>query len=254
MFFFISKILYFLLCPITWLLILLVAGLIIKNSKVSRRLYIVTVILLILFTNSAIIDVFLRKWEKPFAITNSNKAYEAGIVLGGGMVTIDTDNDRLIFRENTDRFLQALDLYKKGVIKKIIVCGGAGSLVHKETIEAVLIERYLTGIGIPNDDILIDSTSDNTHENAVNCAAIIEKEFKNGRYLLITSALHMKRAQGCFANEGINVTPYPVSKITSKKRTDIGYFIVPETDALLRWDKYLHEVFGYFVYKLMGYI
>jgi uncharacterized SAM-binding protein YcdF (DUF218 family) len=254
MFFIVSKILYFLLCPITWILILLILGVLVKKPKLARKYYITSLVFFIIFTNPAIIDELLRLWEKPFTITQADEKFEAGIVLGGGMVTIDKDYDRLIFRENTDRFLQALDLYKKGTIKKIIVCGGSGSIVFKETIEGLLIERYLTGIGVPKSDILIDSTSNNTHENAVNCAAIIKKNFTKSNFLLITSALHMKRAQGCFNNEGICVTTYPVSKLTGYRRTDIGYYLVPDTEALISWDKYIHEVFGYFVYFLMGYI
>lgn len=254
MFFFISKILYFLLCPITWILLLLILGVLVKDQKRARKYYITTLVFFIFFTNPSIIDELLRLWEKPFTITRADQKFEAGIVLGGGMVTIDKDYDRLIFRENTDRFLQALDLYKKGSIRKIIVCGGPGSIVFKETIEGLLIERYLTGIGVPKSDILIDSTSNNTHENAVNCAAIIKNNFTDGKFLLITSALHMNRAIGCFNNEGLCVTAYPVSKLTGYRRTDIGFYLLPDTEALIKWDKYLHEVFGYVVYTMMGYI
>ncbi len=254
MFFLVSKILYFLLCPITWILILLVVGILVKKPKLARKYQIATLVCFIFFTNPAIIDELLRAWEKPLTLTQTDQKFEAGIVLGGGMVTLDKDYDRLIFRENTDRFLQALDLYKKGTIKKIIVCGGPGSIVFKETIEGLLIERYLTGIGVPQSDIFIDSTSNNTHENAVNCAAIIKNNFTTSNFLLITSALHMKRAQGCFNNEGICVTPYPVSKYTGIRRSDIGYYIFPETSALERWEKYLHEVFGFLVYTIMGYV
>jgi uncharacterized SAM-binding protein YcdF (DUF218 family) len=118
----------------------------------------------------------------------------------------------------------------------------------------LLIERYLIDIGIPKSDILVDSTSKNTHENAVNCADIVRKNFTDGSFLLITSSLHMKRAQACFRNEGVCVTPYAVSKYVGYRRTDIGYYLIPDTEALIRWDKYIHEVFGYVVYTFAGYI
>jgi len=254
MFFFLSKILYFLLCPLTWILILLVVGIIVKKPKLARKYYIASLVFFIFFTNPAIIDEFIRLWERPMTILPAEEKYDAGIVLGGGMVTIDKDYDRLIFRDNTDRLLQALDLYKRGTIKKIIISSGSGSIVFKETREAALIDRYLKTIGIPKSDVLIDSSSKNTHENAVNCAAIIKNNFTQKSFLLITSALHMKRAVGCFNNEHICITPYPVSKLVGIRRGDFGYYIIPDTEALLRWDKYLHEVFGYLVYTAMGYI
>jgi vancomycin permeability regulator SanA len=141
MFFYVSKVLYFLLCPLTWIVILLIIGVFIKNAARARKIFIAALIALLCFSNSALIDEMLRLWEVPYANTQNGQHYEAGIVLGGGMVTFDKDYDRLIFRENTDRFLQALDLYKKGIIKKIIVCGGPGSIVFRETIEGLLIER-----------------------------------------------------------------------------------------------------------------
>jgi uncharacterized SAM-binding protein YcdF (DUF218 family) len=232
----------------------LIVGVLVKKPKLARKFYITTLVFFIFFTNPAIIDELLRLWEKPMTIVRTDQKYEAGIVLGGGMVTIDKDYDRLIFHDNTDRIMQALNLYKKGTIKKIIICGGPGSIVFKETIEGLLLKRYLTEIGVPESDILIDSTSNNTHENAVNCASIINKNFTKRSFLLITSAIHMKRAQDCFNKQGICTTAYPVSKIVGYRRTDVGYYLLPNTEALIRWDKYLHEVFGYVTYTVMGYI
>jgi len=254
MFFIISKIMAFLLTPLTWIIILLVAGLIIKNARRKKRVYITAVIFAIFFTNPVVIDELLRCWEEPFTVNEKNITYEAGIVLGGGMVTIDNDYDRLIFQDNTDRFLQALHLYKNGQIKNIILSGGSGSLVFKDFLESALIKRYLVEIGVPDSVIFIDSTSDNTHQNAVNCKDIIQKQFKHGPYLLITSSLHMKRAHACFAKQGVIVSIYPTNKFVGPRRTDIGYYLVPSAEALIRWEKYIHEVFGYLIYKIMGYV
>jgi uncharacterized SAM-binding protein YcdF (DUF218 family) len=254
MFFIISKISAFLLSPLTWIIILLVVGLFIKNAKRKRKIYIATVVFSLFFTNPAIIDELLRLWEEPMTIIDEKTTYEAGIVLGGGMVDIDNDYNRLIFRENTDRFLQALTLYKQGRIKKIVLSGGSGSLVFKKTIEAVLIKRYLTEIGVPDNDILIDYTSDNTYQNAVNCTNIIKTKCGKGNFLLITSALHMKRAKDCFSNQGICVSTYPTNIFVGPRRTDVGYYLIPDTEALIRWNKFIHEILGYFIYTVMGYI
>lgn len=254
MFFIISKITAFLLAPLTWIIILLVAGLFVRNAKRKKRIYITAVVFSIFFTNPAIIDELLRCWEAPYASVEKNAAYEAGIILGGGMVTIDQINDKLIFQENTDRFLQGLHLYKNGQIKKIILSGGAGNLVFKNFLEASLIKRYLVEIGVPEADILVDSASDNTYQNAVNCKQIIKNNFSNGRYLLITSSLHMKRARACFSKQGISVSTYPTNKFVGLRRTDVGYYLVPSTGALMRWEKFIHEVLGYVIYAIMGYI
>lgn len=224
-----------------------------KKSKVKKRLLISTMVLFVFFTNPVIIDEILRLWETPVTNQINENTYDAGIVLGGGMVVIDKDNDRLIFRENTDRFLQALDLYKKGIIRKIIISGGSGSIVFKETLEGALMNRYLTGIGIPQQDLLIDSSSNNTYENAVNCAKIVRDSFPDGDFLLITSAYHMRRAKACFDKQQLTTSVYTVGKFTGKRRHDIGYYLKPDTDALVKWEKFIHELIGYITYKIMGY-
>ncbi len=254
MFFIISKITAFLLNPLTWIVILFVAALFIKNVRRKKRVSIAGVVCLILFTNPAIIDNLLRLWEEPYQLMDEKASYRAGIVLGGGMVTIDQKHDRLIFHENTDRFLQGLQLYENGQIQKIILSGGAGNLVFKQFLEASLIRRYLVEIGVPPEDILVDSTSDNTYQNAVNVAKIIEEQGGGGDYLLITSSLHMKRAKACFAKQGIITTSYPTNKIVGPHRTDVGYYLIPDANALVRWEKFIHEVLGYGIYAIMGYI
>lgn len=254
MFFTISKITAFLLNPLTWIVILFVAALFVKNARRKKRVSIAGVVCLIMFTNPAIIDNLLRTWEEPYQLMDKKASYRAGIVLGGGMVTIDQKHDRLIFHENTDRFLQGLHLYENGQIQKIILSGGAGNLVFRQFLEASLIKRYLLEIGVPAEDILIDSSSDNTHQNAVNVAKIINEQGRGGDYLLITSSLHMKRAKACFAKQGIITTAYPTNKMVGPHRTDVGYYLIPSAGALVRWEKFLHELLGYIVYAIMGYI
>ncbi len=254
MFFIISKITAFLLSPLTLICVTFLCGIMIKNAKRSRKYFISAFVFFMFFTNSAIIDELTRWWEEPMTTLDNGQTYDFGVVLGGGMVNVDTDNDRLIFRDNTDRLMQAMLLYQQGKVKKVIIAGGSGSLVYKDVIESKLIKRYWLEIGLPESDIIIDSTSHNTHENAVNCVSIINKSCKQAHILLITSALHMKRATACFINEDQCVTRYSVGKITGKRRTDIGYYLIPETEAITRWENYIHEVLGYFSYALMGYI
>ena len=254
MFFILSKILSFLLTPLTWIILVLLRGVLIRNPKKSKRWILTALFMMLFFTNSPLIDELVRLWEWPMTPTSAIKQYDAGIVLGGGMVTYDNDYDRLIFRENTDRILQAVNLYKKGHINKIVIAGGPGSIIFADQIEGLMLRDYITAIGIPPGDVIVDSTSNNTHENAVNTTAIVRKLFPNGNILVITSALHMKRSLACFANEGLCVTGFATNKITGRRRADIGYYLLPDVNALDRWEKYIHEVSGYVMYAFMGYI
>ncbi len=197
----------------------------------------------------------MRLWEVPITTKEQLKGtYDLGIILGGGMIQHDKENDRLIFRANTDRFLQALELYKEGKIKKMLISGGAGHLIYRDMLEAALLKTYLVKIGIPAQDILVDSTSDNTRQNAINSAKIIAQNCPNGRYLLITSSCHMRRSVACFVKAGIFVTPFPTNKYTGRRVYSVQHLFIPDVRSLLFYDTLIHEILGYVVYEIVGYI
>ena len=257
MFFILSKTLSFLLTPFTWIVILLLLALFFKkNKKWSKRFMVSTVIVTLFFTNQFIADEAISIWEYP--ITQDKElaeSYDAGIVLGGGMITIDKEYNRMTFRNSTDRILQAVSLYKTGKIKKMLISGGAGSLVYRNMLESVLLKKYLLTIGIPDSVILTDSLSDNTYQNAVRSAQILNKDFpEGGKFLLITSSTHMRRALGCFKKAGMEVTPYSTNKLTGRLTFNINNLLIPNLRALDAWDKLIHEWIGYGMYAILGYL
>jgi uncharacterized SAM-binding protein YcdF (DUF218 family) len=233
---------------------MMIALLIVKNPKRKKRLLIMLVVFTLFFSNSVFIDEALRLWEFPVTKNEAVGTYDVGVVLSGGMVTEDTRLDRLTFQNNTDRILQAVDLYKAGHIKKILISGGSGSLVYRNMLESVLLKKYFVRIGIPAADILIDSVSDNTYENAVNTAKILNTEFAGGSYLLITSAFHMRRSLACFYKQGLYLHPYATNKLVGIRRWDISYLIIPSIESMGYWEKLTHEIVGYIVYDIKGYI
>jgi len=255
MFFFISKILSFLYSPAFWIFFLLVFSLIFFNNKKKLKLNIIcSLVFYFIFSNSFIVDEVMRLWEMPLT-TEVQTEYDAGILLGGGMVTLDAKTQRLIFLHNTDRFLQTLKLYKEKRIKKIIIAGGAGCLLFPNIAEAPLLKKYLLDINIPEKDIYIDSLSNNTYQNALYTKEIIEKSFsKKGKYLLITSAVHMRRSLACFKKLEIDVTPYTTTKHSGERRYQIDHLLMPNHQSFGYWEEFNHEFFGYIAYGVMGYL
>ena len=69
MFFIFSKILAFLISPLTWILILLTVTLLLKKSKTKKTFLIITVCVSFFFTNTFIAKEFMRMWEaKPVGV------------------------------------------------------------------------------------------------------------------------------------------------------------------------------------------
>ncbi|MCD4679537.1 MAG: hypothetical protein K8S00_04040, partial [Bacteroidales bacterium] len=65
MFFYLSKILSFLLQPLTWIIILMLLALVNRNKKKLKRLLFIAFITLYLFSNPFIVDEVIRVWECP---------------------------------------------------------------------------------------------------------------------------------------------------------------------------------------------
>src|SRR5688572_10187478 len=108
MFFVISKILDFLLEPLLWIIALLIFSLLSKNLKRKRKSLIAAIVLLLVFSNSFLLDEAMRAWEMPATkISDTPETYDAGIVLSG-MVMYDNSLARIQFHRRNDRLMQAV--------------------------------------------------------------------------------------------------------------------------------------------------
>jgi uncharacterized SAM-binding protein YcdF (DUF218 family) len=121
--------------------------------------------------------------------------------------------------------------------------------------EAELLKTYLSKNGIiPARDIWIDTISRNTHENAVECKKVLTEARVRGTSLLITSGLHMRRSLACFVEEDVPVEPFVSRRLFPGNRSDFEFYFIPKADNLFIWDSLFHEWFGWFFYRISGYI
>ncbi len=252
MFFIVSKILTYFLRPAIWLLILFILALANRKNKKQRIYLWIAFLTFILFSNSFFITKTTDLWAvSPKAL---DQTYDVGVVLGGSTITYEKKYDRKIFKGNIDRLLQAVELYQNGKIKRILITGASGNLIYRDLKEARLLRSFLISINFPPDHILMDTLAENTHENALYTKKILYHHPELKKVLLITSSLHMRRAMACFRHEGIRVTPYPTNLINSDIHWNLEYLLVPNISNFMIWNGMIHEIMGYEVYKLAGYI
>jgi uncharacterized SAM-binding protein YcdF (DUF218 family) len=256
MFFALSKIFNLLFMPLTWIILLFLISFFPDKSALKATFRLSGLFLLLVFSNSYLTYEAIRRWELPVkAISTIEKPYDVGIVLGGGMVQLDTSNGEYIFRGNNDRFLQAVKLYKAGKIKKILISGGSGGYFNQGESESKYIKFFLVKNGIvPEQDIWIDTLSKNTHENAVESKKVLFENGAHGPFLLITSATHMRRSLGCFKKVGLEVVPFVTDKLYISKRRDFQFLLVPAIENMMLWDGLFHEWIGFLSYKVAGYL
>ena len=254
MFFWLSKILSFLITPLMWIFICLLLALFLKNPKFKKRFLIASVALFMIFTNSFLTNLALHAWEVPAVSQQTlNKNYEAAIVLGGVSFWDHTLN-RIQFSRSSDRVFQSLELYHLGYVKKLIIVGGSGSIVYPEDKESIEIKAYLINIGFKSDDIIIEDQSRNTYENAKYTKTVIDSLQLKGPFIMVTSGFHMKRAQQCYRKFGIESTSYSTDRYSGELRFEPDKILIPNTSCIQAWDVLLHEFFGYVVYYFSGYL
>ena len=248
-FFIFSKILSFAIDPFFWVMTLLLLALFAKK-KYKRPKYLVSALVLTLvFSNSPLYKIAFDYWKIKHEFTYQK--FDVGILLGG-MISLSSSEKNIQFNEYNDRLLNTIELFHKGMIKKIIITGASGSL-SSDMKEADILKSFLIRIGIPGEKIIVENQSKNTHENAKYTELICKKlEIDKSSFLLITSDYHMRRSLFCFKKTILNITPFV--KETDKFHFDLEYLIIPQSSILFKWKVLLHEIVGYSMYRFMGYV
>ncbi len=249
MFFILSKIVAFIADPLVFITAFFILGLFVRTKYRRRRYLLISFVLLLFFSNGFIYKVVFNQWEiKP---NQRKEKYDYGILLGG-MISLNSTKEDIKFGESSDRLLYTAQLYQDSVINKIIITGASGSL-QSEIIEAEFLKAYLIKIGIPETDIICETKSQNTHQNASYTAELLSANHKpTPSCLLITSDFHYRRAIACFKKNNLHVDPY--LKNLKQKTISIEDYIQPQSAYLYKWRILLHEIIGYYTYQVMGYI
>ncbi len=254
MFFILSKILSFFLSPIWWITVLLLAYLIFKKFKRRKLVAIVAFSLLLVFSNQLLFYHVSGWWEGELKNSDELGHYD-GIILLGGFSNYQTESQRIRFMQSGDRLFQAVELYKKGKATYFIFTGGSGRVIEREKSEGEYLKDYLKLLSIPQDSTLVEWKSRNTRENAVETAKmLIANNLGQGKFLLVTSGFHTKRALGCFKKAGVDVVPYTADPLQSSIAPDFWDAISPSASVLATWELLFREWIGYAVYKIRGYV
>ena len=253
MFHVLSKLLYFLSTPITWIFLCLLIGLLIKNRSRGKKLIWTSLILLYFFSNQLIFNQINGLWEPPMTDLNSiEKKFKIGVVLGGSSVMAPKAN-QINFSESADRYITGLELYQRGKIKKVMFCGGHGNVFSNTDPEGKYSADLAVRLKLPKRDIVVEGESKNTRQNAVNCKRILDSLKITEPILLITSSLHMPRSIACFKKVGIDVIPVCVDGKVGTHKWLLDYVFLPDAYTILSWNQVFHEAIGALVYKIMGY-
>jgi len=99
--------------------------------------------------------------------------------------------------------------------------------------------------GIPEENIFVENRSRNTYTSALNfpkfISSISSTSTESNKIILITSALHMKRAKLCFEKQDIKFDTYSTQFMSYRNTPFSARDLLPTGRAIAKWEKLLKE-------------
>ncbi|MGA7439607.1 MAG: YdcF family protein [Luteibacter sp.] len=171
------------------------------------------------------------------------------ILLGAGTVRSSNGGVEPSLYAN-GRILRSVELYRACKATqadcKLEVSGGDAA--HNGHAEADTYAITLDRLGVPRGDMILESRSMNTFQNAQNSKPLLDA-YHADKVVLVSSAVHLKRAVLYFAHFGIRGEAVRGDYVRAR------YDWLPGTENLFFADFALHEYVGmwrYHFYNLMG--
>lgn len=232
------------------LLVLLIVGYAVRRARWRRCRWFFWGLTIVLFLGASCGPLpawLLSRLQAPYAVrpTVSWATRNAIVLLGAGTSRVaDTGRvEPLIFADG--RILEAYTLYRackqSGNDCKLVVSGG--DAYHYGVAEAVAYGAVLQNMGVDHADLLLEARSMNTWQNAQFVQPML-KIYQPQRVVLVTSALHMRRAQLFFAHFGMDVMP------VRGDYADVRLSMVPNEWNVALTSFALHEYIGILTYRL----
>jgi uncharacterized SAM-binding protein YcdF (DUF218 family) len=184
--------------------------------------------------------------QRPAIVWKSRNAI---VLLGSGTVHTPADTVEPTIIAN-GRILEAFALYRdcktSGQQCKLEVSGG--DALHAGKSEAAVYGALLERLGMPASDLLLESHSMNTWQNAEFSAKLLHA-YHPQRVALVSSATHLRRASQYFRHFGLDVIPMRADWLTAHIGRWPSWWNFTVTDIALH--EY-HGLLRYRIYNAMG--
>ncbi len=252
MFFWLSKILWFLVHPLNLLFIgicaIAICFLFSWNRSARAISYSMAIVCIAIATLPIGVSV-VQELENRFPANPALPAEIEGIVVLGGVLNAKMTRVRggLSINDAVERISEVKVLLEHSPQARIVFSGGSGNPLDQENKEAHVAPDAFRRFAIDPDRVLFEDQSRNTFENAKFTFDIIKPK-RDENWILITSAFHMPRSVGAFRKAGWHVIPYPVDFVTTGDMTFRPSFNF--MGGVSAFSRALHECLGLLFYWL----
>lgn len=201
-----------------------------KKIQKAKVFLTIAILWIIIISHSAFANFLLSSLEETYQpLTKIPRDTKFIVFLGGDM---------------EDRGWEVLRLYHEIDGAKIIVSGYEG---RGTTPEAIKTAKILESIGIDTKDMFVYPKPKDTKEEARNIQEILKKQ----KFILVTSAYHMKRAMMIFEHVGLKPTPAPTDYLIKESDSAIS---LPDGYSLNKTEKAWHEYIGIVWLRIVNFL
>ncbi len=210
---------------------LLVLAFRVKSHRRWTGVCLASYALLWLFCTPLVADWSAAVIERDFPpLTQRPSDTQAIVVLAGGVIPPAAPEFRQQLGERSlRRCLRAAELYRQGPPCLVLAAGGKVDKSLPGEAEGIAMREMLLRLGVPATDIAVESHSLDTFENAVNAGSVLTQRGIN-RIVLVTDAMHLRRASSLFRRQGLTVTPAASHCYASEFRWEV-FAVLPDLNA-----------------------
>ena len=164
-----------------------------------------------------------------FGLTDYRRPADAAVVFGARVCASGRVSQAVADRVRTD-----CELYREGLVRKIVLSGGPGDGATHET-EGM--RRFAIRLGVPATDILVDENGLNTQATVRNTCALLGKHGLR-RIAAVSHFYHLPRIKLTYARHGREV--YTVPARETRRLTALPIYMAREVAAI--WVYYLRPL------------
>jgi uncharacterized SAM-binding protein YcdF (DUF218 family) len=188
---------------------------------------------------------------RPLAVADVPPGRTIVVLLGsGGYRRADWDGSTMAVLDpiGTERTLEAARVYRLIQPAYVVSSGGLIDPDRPEAPAGDTMKDALVRLGVPPDRIIVENKSTNTRDEATIVAGMLPS-LGADRVVIVTSAIHMRRAVGMFRAVGIEGIP-----AIARGPESVGGAgsVLPSDGGLRLTALVVHELAGLTYYRLKG--
>lgn len=233
-----KKIVSYLLLPYPLVLVLLITGTLLlwftSRQRAGKALVAVGVFVLLILSWPVTGNLLLAPLHRsrPLVISAETVGVRWVVVLGGGYSTqAQTPANARLSSPSLVRLIEGIRLTRGLPGSRLLLSGGP---VYGGVPEAEVMAEAAALLGIPRTEMVLESKSVDTQDQA----RLVRDIVGDDRFVLVTSALHMRRSLRLFEKQGMKPIPAPAGFWSDQTA------LLPSSQSIVIADAVDHEYIG----------